>query len=397
MAVGITRSLGRQGVPVIAATREFLPATSRYCVAYERWRNSASESQQVSQLLDLCGRRGLEGWTLFPTGDNESALVSRHEYSLGGPFMLTTAAWDVFRWAYDKRLTYQLAGQLGVGHPRTHYPRALDDLVQLDVSYPVLLKPAIKEQWNRFTSARGWRVDGRQALLERYAEACELVDPELVMVQELVPGAGEAQFSYGGLWAGGTELAWLVARRARQHPVDFGTSSTYVETADEPEVASAARRLLEAIGYSGMVEVEFKRDPRDHTLKLLDVNARAWAWHSLGRRAGVDFPYLMWRLAQGAAPPARIAPTAEARWMHLVIDVRPVAHELRRRRLSLRSYLRSFRRPLEFAMFNWNDPLPGAAEIFMLIRGACALQWTRIAAAARDRRRLPAPVPRDAV
>ena len=51
--------------------------------------------------------------------------------------------------------------------------------------------------------------------------------------------------------------------------------------------------------FTGMVEVEFKRDPRTGSNLLLDVNPRAWGWQSLGGRAGVDFPFLLWRLATG--------------------------------------------------------------------------------------------------
>ena len=36
------------------------------------------------------------------------------------------------------------------------------------------------------------------------------------------------------------------------------------------------------------LEIEFKRDIRDGRPKLLDINARAWGWHSIGARAGVE-------------------------------------------------------------------------------------------------------------
>lgn len=39
--------------------------------------------------------------------------------------------------------------------------------------------------------------------------------------------------------------------------------------------------------------------PRSGVLKLLDVNLRVWAWHTLGKRAGIDFAYLLWRALNG--------------------------------------------------------------------------------------------------
>src|SRR5205823_461942 len=111
------------------------------------------------------------------------------------------------------------------------------------------------------------------------------------------------QFSFAALCRDGRPLASVVARRTRQWPRDFGRASTYVETIDAPEVEEVARAVLAALRFAGLVEVEFKRDPRDGRLKLLDINPRAWGWHTLGARAGVDFAYLLWRMLNGEDVP----------------------------------------------------------------------------------------------
>ena len=82
--------------------------------------------------------------------------------------------------------------------------------------------------------------------------------------------------------------------------MDFGRFSTYVETIDQPEIDGPARQLLKAIRYTGVVEVEFKRDPRDGCCKLLDINPRVWGWYTLCARAGVDFTRLLWLQAHVA-------------------------------------------------------------------------------------------------
>ena len=152
---------------------------------------------------------------------------------------------------------------------------------------------------NRFTAAKAWRVNDRAALLARYDEAAALVGRDAIMVQEFIPGGGEAQFSYAGVWDHGTPVASLVARRTRQYPVDFGFTSTFVETIEHPEVEAQAFRFLADLRFSGLVEVEFKFDARDGRIKLLDVNPRAWTWIGLGAAAGVDFPAIQFALATG--------------------------------------------------------------------------------------------------
>src|SRR5207302_4833666 len=133
--------------------------------------------------------------------------------------------------------------------------------------------PTVREQRNAFTRAKAWRVDDRSALLARYQEAAALVGERAIVLQELIPGGGSTQFSYAGVWHRGSPVASLVARRTRQYPIDFGYTSTFVETVHRPEVEDAACRFLRSLDFTGLVEVEFKYDARDGRYKILDVNA----------------------------------------------------------------------------------------------------------------------------
>jgi predicted ATP-grasp superfamily ATP-dependent carboligase len=166
----------------------------------------------------------------------------------------------------------------------------------------------------------------------RYNEACSLLDPQLIVIQELIRGGGESQFSYGPICEDGRSLAWVVARRTRQYPLDFARSSSFVETIERPEVEEAAQRLLTGLNYTGLMEIEFKYDSRDGRHKLLDLNPRVWGWHTLARAGGVEFPYLFWRLVRGQPIP-NIRVEAGYRWMRLVTDLPAALSEIRRGQL----------------------------------------------------------------
>jgi len=113
------------------------------------------------------------------------------------------------------------------------------------------------------------------------------------MVQDVIPGGGSQQYSYCAFFRDGEAVGSMVARRRRQHPLQFGRASTFVETIDQPELVEVSERFLKAIDYYGLVELEYKLDPRDGMFRLLDVNARTWGYHSLGASAGVDFSYML--------------------------------------------------------------------------------------------------------
>jgi predicted ATP-grasp superfamily ATP-dependent carboligase len=66
----------------------------------------------------------------------------------------------------------------------------------------------------------------------------------------------------------------------------------------------------------------------------------------------------------------REVPEAQARsgvrWLRFSTDTPTALKELIGRRLAVREYARSLRRPREAAIFAWDDPLPGLAELPVL-------------------------------
>ena len=129
-ALGVVRSLGRHGIPVAVLRDEHLLAErSRYNRRTFTW-PASGEAEKVAYLLDLASRHGFGGWTICPTEDETAALLARNRAVLSESYRLTIqASWETLRWAYDKRLTYRLAGDLGVDHPRTCYPRSREDVL----------------------------------------------------------------------------------------------------------------------------------------------------------------------------------------------------------------------------------------------------------------------------
>jgi D-aspartate ligase len=357
-ALAVVRSLGRRGVNVrvVRSDEHALARSSRYARGRLGW-PPGEEPSRVEYLVQLAEREGLQGWVLIPTHDEEAALIARHGDRLRELYRLTTPSWETLRAAYDKRCTHALAARLGLHQPWTIFPDGVGELQLAEGRFPVVIKPTHKATANRLTVDKAWRVDDAAAMRRRYQEACRLLEPSALMIQELVPGDGHAQLSYAALCSEGEVVASLTARRIRQYPMDFGRASSFVESIEDSSLDGDVRRLLGAMRFTGMVEVEFKRDARTGENLLLDVNPRAWGWQSLGARAGVDFPYLLWRLAQGnSLPPAQAVPGV--RWVRMATDLLAAAGEVAAGRLSLWGYLRSLQRPLEFAVFARDDPLP---------------------------------------
>jgi predicted ATP-grasp superfamily ATP-dependent carboligase len=256
--------------------------------------------------------------------------------------------------------------------PRTWYPASPAELRDIDASPPFAVKPAIKEHFFYETGVKAWRAETREELAAVVARATAVAGPGEILVQELVPGGGTEQFSYCALVRAGSPRAVMTVRRRRQHPSDFGRASTYVETVDLPGLHAPSERFLASVAYDGLVELEYKKDPRDGRAKLLDVNARTWGYHSLGPAAGVDFPYLLYRdrteeadaAADQPAAPVRTRPGV--RWVRLATDVPNALRDVASGRQRLGAYLRTLPAADTEAVFDRRDPLPWFYECALL-------------------------------
>jgi D-aspartate ligase len=364
--LGIARSLGRRGIPVyVLDDQHSISSFSRYATRVLRVDNLRDEQQTIDTVMEVGERHGLRNWVLFPTRDETVAAFSRHRDRLAEFYRVTTPDWETVRWAWDKTNTHILAKQLGIPTPETWNPRSLEELAELYPRLPLAIKPAVKENFFYATGAKAWRAETPEELKQLFLQANEKIKPEEIMVQEIIPGDGECQFSYCAFFRNGHAHSSLVAKRKRQHPHEFGRAATYVESIELPAVEELSERFLKHINYYGLVEVEYKQDPRDGQYKLLDVNARAWGFHSIGFPAGVDFPYLLYADQLGDLP-EKCRGQSGIGWLRLVTDFPTALGSLFRGRLQPGAYFSSLRRTRVESVFCKEDPLPSLAEMVLL-------------------------------
>ena len=365
--LGIVRSLGRHGVPICVLDDEpSIARYSRYTSRALRAHDLRDEETTIQTILDAGARFGLRGWVIFPTRDEIVTALSRGRERLDPFFRVPTPAWETVQHAIDKRLTHAVAARIGVPTPRTWYPDSVEELEAIVPNrWPLLIKPAIKQHFIYTTHVKGWIVGDRQQLHARFRDAAAILGPGEVMVQDVIPGNGMTQYAYCAFFKNGEAVGRMVVRRRRQRPADLGRSSTFVETVDLPELAEPSERFLREVDYYGLVELEYKLDEDNGAYTLLDVNARTWGYHSVGRIAGVDFPLMLYRDQLGLD----VAP-ADARsgvtWVRLLTDTPTAVAEIARRHLSWRDYLRSLRSVATEAVFSREDFRPGCAEVALL-------------------------------
>jgi D-aspartate ligase len=338
---------------------------------FSRWRSPffrspAYESDQFwPWLVRLQQEHGLHGWVLIPTHDEQVRQIALHYEDASRRFRFVGPRWDTYQTLYNKRLSYEWCLRNGIKTPRTYLPVRRSDFPTDVLDYPLIVKPAVKSTFKRYSNAKAIRVDSASDLHSLLERRLTQVPIEELLYQQIIPGDGRQQFSYAGLFVDGEPIAAFTACRLRQHPPDFGRASTYVAALHEPEVERQSRRVLSILRYTGLAEVEWKRDPRDGELKFLEINARSWGWHSLASQVVADLaPMLYDHLVAGNVTP--VAPRYGASWVKHITDIPVVFEMIRRGDLSLAAYLNTLRGNVMGCEWHRRDPIPFLAQ-FLLV------------------------------
>ena len=365
-SLGAARNLSKHGISVYVVDNGPCVAQFSRCVRrFLKCPPAEDEGRFVEFLLQVATERNMEDWVLFPSRDEHVRILAQHRERLSGHYVVTTPPWDVVKFLYDKRLTYQLAMQQGVPMPETYNPGSVDDLASLNLDFPLVLKPAISTHLSSVSQKKAYRANDMQELVHLHEMMAAILDPSEILIQELIPGRGENLFSFVGFFKDGVTVAGLSARRPRQHPMEFGRASTFVETVDVLELETMATEFLQGIGYSGLAEVEFMYDERHARFELLEVNPRIWGWHTIAIRAGLDLPYIAYLDALGKE--VTLGPVREGvKWVRVVTDVPTAVREILARRLGVREYLASMSGDTEFAVLSLSDPLTFVADVLLV-------------------------------
>jgi predicted ATP-grasp superfamily ATP-dependent carboligase len=367
-ALGVLRTLAKKNIPVIMIDSDCcIGKYSKFKKKFFKSPSPSDDQSYASFLVDLAKKEMIhrDRWVIIPNSDETVYVLSKHKDMLREFYRVPTPDWEVIQNVHIKKNTYQLAARNGINIPTTYYPGNLQELIELNLNYPVVIKPSIRDNFYSKVKTKAFRINNADELAKTYEYVCSIIQPSEVLVQEFISGGPDHLYSFCPFFKNGEVLTSITARRTRQHPMDFGHASTFAELVDIPEIQEIAEKFLGLINYYGFAEVEFMQDPRDGKFKLIEVNPRVWGWHTIAIASGVDLPYLLYQDMIGEEMDIR-PPIDHLKWVRLLTDVPTVLSEIVKGRLKIRDYLRSMKGKKEFAVFALNDPLPFLAEVALI-------------------------------
>lgn len=371
MALGVVRSLGRQGVrSIVLHYRDDVDMAHRSRYA-SRGISTPHPEQDEDAFIGVLAALGpqVQGSPLIPASDETLGVVARHKQELARWYRVLAPDAEIAERIIRKEHTYALADEIGIPAPRTHHVASMEDLERHrdQFAFPCLIKPSQSHRYVEVFQRKMVRVDDVDELRAAYRQAA---DAGLeVLLQELIPGDDRQGVNYNSYRADGAPVAEFTAQKVRLTPRNFGPPSVVVSRRI-PEVVEPGRRILEALGYAGYSCVEFKRDARDGTYKLMEVNGRFNLSSLLSERCGINFPWLAYRHAVLGQLEPISAYREGVYWMDGTKDWVYGLPELVRRPGSIGEFMAPYARPRVFAVLDRNDLRPFASRWGLLAAGA---------------------------
>lgn len=374
-ALAVTRALGRRGIPVISFGQEpdSITFASRYATERVVYPDPVTDEAGFLRSMTSAGERQRAAGrrvVTFPTSDRLVKLFSTHREQLGQFFELGLPEPAAVEASLDKLAQYRVAKQIGVPYPRTYsngdHARLVADLASGKATPPLFLKARVPLNDHALARFRRMKLHTAEETVARVAEAEQLSVP--FVVQEIIPGGDDQLYTLGSTMnARGELVTAFTGRKLRQMPPGFGICRVG-ENRPVPKVAELGHRLLTALGFHGISQVEFKYDARDDQFKLMEVNPRSWSWIALPIELGADLPWAMFCETLGVSLPAQVGlPEQHWLWISLTHDLerslqhrdgRPLAH-----------LTAGYDRVVE-AFYASDDPAPGYAHF-----GRTAREW----------------------
>lgn len=283
------RSLGRRGfyLTVGEKTRFATALFSRYCSRRVIYPSPASKPDEfLDWLLKEVKANSYD--MLLPTEFETLKIILKNRKEIEPYTRIPFADYNLISKVNDKAWLIRYAEANGYLCPKTYFVETLNEFRYEDMEYPLVIKP------RESSGSRGLVYVNRPS---EFLTAFQKVHSRypFPLVQEYIPNGGA--YGVGALFNLNSEpRAAFVYKRLREYPVSGGPS-TLREGVKNDEIRDIALSLLKSLNWVGVAMVEFRVDARNGKAKLMEINPRFWGSLQLAILSGMDFPYLLYKMA----------------------------------------------------------------------------------------------------
>jgi len=357
--LGVSRCFGEKRIPVLwfDSNPKQVGSLSKYCKGVVCPHPKNNEKEYVDFLLSV-GEKLIHKGVLFPIGDIEVSVILKHRIKLEQYYYIPVSDLKITEILLNKQKFYQTLEKQGIPHPKTYFSQDDAELKSMskELKYPCIVKPTHSEEFRLVFNTKFFRVESQQELLQKYHKATS--KNQEVMIQEIIPGDATHMYGFNAYYNKAFKPNGVfMYRRIREWPPVSG-NGVLIENVVIPELEHIVSPFIKNINYCGIIDAEFKKDPRDKKFKLIEINPRCWMQISFPLACGVNLPHIAYLDALGKDMMDMVPRKEQAKWLFMFQDIPSSLKGMVNGELSLRKWIRSYKGKKAYAIFAWDDPAP---------------------------------------
>lgn len=362
------RALGEAGIPVwVVDKQNCLAQNSIYCKAFHIC-PSFEKDEFADFLIDLATKHDLKNWLLLPSNDHAVYTISRNYELLNQHFKLITEKLETLNQIYNKVTLLQLAEKIGVHYPKYETYSSIQDLTETNLNFPVITKGNFGLDFYKKTKTKAIVSKSLTELKTNLEKLNASIPIGETFSQEVLPFDKKNKTISVACFAVNGELkTFWMGKKLREHPLKFGTAtlaeSTFIEDLVEP-----SEKLMLALNFTGICEIEFLKDTRDNRFKLIEINARTWLWVGLAKNCGVNFAVLAYQFVNQEEIRFPKSYTKKVVWFNPITNLFFTVKGLLTGQVSLSDIYRNFGKKKVNALFEKGDKKAGWAYFNLLFK-----------------------------
>ena len=287
-ALAVARTLGRLGVPVYAVVEDaYTPlAMTRYLTKAFVWDSCPTDPESFVRAMSSIGESIARPAIIIPMDDLSAVFVAENAASLAPWFIMPRVQPQLPHQLANKACLHTLCAEIGIPSARSVIPHSIDDLRAFTegAKFPVVVKAA--EQWLPLKDRFSTIVLQTPGQLFKFYEDYNYEAGQRLIIQEYIPG--DDWICHGYYNSEKNTSLTFTGRKLRAYPTDAGSTALGVSV-DNEALRCASEKLLKAVAYSGIIDMDWRKDDRDGQYKILDCNPRVGMnFRMFENSAGID-------------------------------------------------------------------------------------------------------------
>ncbi|MBN2016777.1 MAG: ATP-grasp domain-containing protein [Candidatus Cloacimonetes bacterium] len=370
--LGIARSFGEEGIKsIVLDTHKDHAFYSKYTTGLICPDPLSDERKFIEYLVHFGLTLKKKGF-LITTSDKFLITTSKHQEILEKYYYYPMSSWNILENLINKEKLYTLADKIGIDTPITVKTSSIERIKDVisKLQFPIIVKPSITIG---FTQAFGKKV----LIINTYKQFDNFIIKlastpfahQPLIIQEYIPGSVARLYTITSYANRDHEIiAYSIGHKIRQDPPFAGTI-TSGKIQNVSEILRISQMLIRKAKFWGISNIEYKKDERNESYKLMEINPRSGVWNYSAKASGVNIPLISYEDYFHFTSGRQADNGKKITWISLVDDLSLSLSGFKKmgypdESLSFHKWLYSIRGKKTFGILNAKDMKPFIKKLF---------------------------------